>query len=74
MDILVNYMDKMTIHVSNLNIDYYVLEKNVYNHNFVHSDFDVKVNKSIDCNCITILYCTYLKPVLICVPCYIDSF
>ncbi len=27
MDVLVNYMDKMTIHVSSLTIEYYVLKK-----------------------------------------------
>ncbi len=34
MDVLVNYMEKMTIHVSSLTIEYYVLKKNGYNHNF----------------------------------------
>ncbi len=62
MDVLVNYMDKITIHVSSLTIEYYVLKKNRYNHNFFHSDFDVSMNKSISCNSITILYCTFLKP------------
>ncbi len=61
MDVLVNYMDKMTIYVSRLTIEYYVLKKNGYNHNFFHRDFDVSENKSIFCNCINILYCTFLK-------------
>ncbi len=47
MDVLINYMDKMTIHLSSLTIEYYVLKKNGYNHNVVHSDFDVSMNKSI---------------------------
>ncbi len=34
MDVLVNYMDKMTIHVSSLTIEYYVLKRNGYNHKF----------------------------------------
>ncbi len=56
-----NYMDKMTIPVSSLTIEYYVLKQNIYNHNFFHWDFDVSVNKPIFCNCINILYCTFLK-------------
>ncbi len=67
-------MDKMTIHLSSLTIGYYVLQKNGYNHNFVHSDFDVNVNKSIFCNCINILYCTFLKPAWKCGPYDIDNF
>ncbi len=47
MDVLVNYIDKMTIHVSSLTIEYYIFKKNGYNHNCFHSDFDVSVNKSI---------------------------
>ncbi len=60
MDVLVNYMHKMTIHVPSLTIEYYVLKKNGYKHNSFHIDFDVSVNKSIFCNCINILYCTFL--------------
>ncbi len=66
-------MDKMTINVSSLTSEYYVLKKNGYNHNFFHSDFDVSMNKSIFCNCINILYCTCLKPAWKCGPCDIDS-
>ncbi len=62
MDVLVNYMDKVTIHVSSLTIEYYVLKKNGYNHNFCHGYFDVSMNKSIFCNCINKLYFTFLKP------------
>ncbi len=62
MDVVVNYMDKMSILVSRLTIEYYVLKKNRYNHNYFHSDFDVSMNKSISCNCINILYCTSIKP------------
>ncbi len=61
MDVPVNYMDKVTIHVSSLTIEYFVLKKNRYHHNFCHNDFDVSMNKSIFCNCINILYCTFLK-------------
>ncbi len=35
MNVLVNFMDKMTIHLSRLTIEYYVLKKNGYNHNFL---------------------------------------
>ncbi len=52
----------MTIHVSSLTIEYYVLKKNRYNHNFFHIDFDVSVNKAIFCSCINILNSTFLKP------------
>ncbi len=62
MDVLVNYMDNMTILVSSLTIEYHVLKKNGYNYNFFHQDFDVSENKSILGNCIDILYCTFLKP------------
>ncbi len=34
MDVLINYMEKMTIYLSSLTIEYYVLKKNGYNHNF----------------------------------------
>ncbi len=55
------YVCEYTMHVSSLTIEYYVLKKNRYNHNFFQCDFDVSVNKSIFCNCINILYCTFLK-------------
>ncbi len=70
---IVNYMDKMTIHVSSLTIECYVLKKNRYNHNICHSNFDVSVNKSTFCNCINILYCTFLKPAWKCGPYDIDN-
>ncbi len=66
-------MDKMNIHVSSLTIKYYGLKKNGYNHNVFHGDFDVSVNKSIFCNGINILYCTYLKPAWKCDPDNIDN-
>ncbi len=66
-------MDKVTIHVSSLTIEYYVLKKNGYNHNFFHSSFDVSMNKSIFCNCINILYWTFLKPAWKCDPYGIDN-
>ncbi len=73
MDVLVNYMDKRTIHVSSITIEYYVLKKNRYNLNLFHSDFDVSMNKPIFCNCINILYCTFLKPACMCGPYDIDN-
>ncbi len=65
-------MEKMTIHVWSLTIEYYVLKKNGYNYNIFHSDFDFSVNKSIFCNCINKLYCTFSKPAWMCCPYDID--
>ncbi len=66
-------MDKMTINVSSLTMQYYVLKKKGCNHNFVHSNFNVGLNKSIFCNCINILYCTFLNPAWKCGPYDIDN-
>ncbi len=66
-------MDKMTIHVSSLTIEYYVLKKKGYNHNFFHSNFNDSMNKSIFCNCINMLYCTFFKPAWKCGPYDLDN-
>ncbi len=66
-------MEKMSIHVSSLTIEYYFLKKKGYNHYFFHNDFNVSVKKSIFCYCIKILYCTFLKPAWKCTPYDIDN-
>ncbi len=63
MAVPVNSMKTITKNVPNVTLQHYVLEKNVYNYNF-YRDFDVSMSKLIVCNCINILCCTLLKPVL----------
>ncbi len=59
-DELVNSMEKKTKNLPSLTFQYYILKKNVYNHNC----FNVIENKLIFCNGVKILYSTLIKPIL----------